>query len=283
MSPTPLPRDAFESIVKNALAEDLGQAGDITSKATVPHDAKWKAALTSRQNGVVAGIEVAHLVFELADKNIAFDAKISDGTSVTPGTVIATISGPARGILTAERTALNFISHMSGIATATRAIVDAVKPWPVKISDTRKTTPGLRLIEKYAVSAGGGSNHRMGLYDAVLIKDNHIAVAGGIKPAVMTARAAVGPNVKVELEIENLEQLKEALDLPLDIIMLDNMDIPTLTKAVQTIGGRFVTEASGRITANTAPAIAATGVNIISVGWITHSAPILDIGLDTVD
>lgn len=282
MSLQPLADDILEPLVRMALAEDLGTKGDITTNAIVPPDRMWRATLVTRKPGVVAGLDLARLAFHCCDPAIQFGIKKQDGTSVKAGDVLATVEGPAQALLTGERTALNFLCHMSGIATATRALVEAVKPHKAKICDTRKTTPGLRVLEKYAVLAGGGSNHRFGLYDAVLIKDNHIAVAGDIHQAVEKARAAVGKEIKVELEVDTLAQLKVALDLPLDAVLLDNMDILTLTEAVKMVAGRFVTEASGRVTIENVTEIAATGVDVISSGWITHSAPILDIGLDIV-
>ena len=270
----------LEPLVRYALAEDLGRAGDITTNAVIPAGLAWRGALVVRQAGVIAGLDLARLAFHALDASVTFDIRIKDGETVKPNDVIATIRGPARAIITGERVALNYLSRLSGIATATRNLVDAVKPHTALICCTRKTTPGLRLIEKYAVRAGGGINHRFGLDDAVLIKDNHIAAAGGIRTAVRSARAAIGHLVKIELEVDSLDQLKEALDLPIDAVLLDNMDVSTLTKAVDMVGGRFVTEASGRVTIDTAPGIAATGVDVISCGWITHSAPILDIGLD---
>jgi nicotinate-nucleotide pyrophosphorylase (carboxylating) len=203
-----------------------------------------------------------------------------DGSRIAPGETLATVSGPARGLLAAERTALNFLCHLCGIATATAALVDAVRGYKARIVCTRKTTPGLRALEKHAVRAGGGSNHRFGLDDAILIKDNHIALAGGIRPAVERARAHAGHMVRIEVEIDTFGQLEEALSLGVDAVLLDNMSLEDLARAVRMADGRAVTEASGRITKETAPAVAATGVDLISVGWLTHSAPILDIGLD---
>lgn len=236
--------------------------------------------MVARQAGVVAGVELARIAFKLIDENITFDIAKHDGEAVNPNDVIATVSGSAAGILTAERTALNFLCRLSGIATATHALVEAVKPHHARIVDTRKTTPNLRAAEKYAVRCGGGWNHRFGLDDAALIKDNHIAVAGGVRPAVLAARKAVGHMVKIELEVDTLGQLREALDLPIDAVLLDNMDTGTLAEAVRLVNGKFTTEASGRVTIANVAAIAATGVDAIAVGWITHSAPILDIGLD---
>ncbi len=280
MSLSPLSDLLIEPLVRAALVEDLGRAGDVTTDAIVPAACVWRATMVARQAGVVAGLDLARLAFHLCDKNIAFDVRIPDGSPVAPGAVIATVEGSARAMLAAERTALNFLGHLSGIATATRALVEAARPHKARICDTRKTTPGLRAIEKYAVRAGGGSNHRFGLDDAILIKDNHIAVAGGVRPAVERARAAAGHLVKIELEVDSLDQLAEAMDLPIDAVLLDNMDPATLAEAVRRVNGRFITEASGGVTLATVPAIAATGVDRISCGWLTHSAPVLDIGLD---
>lgn len=270
----------IEPLVQNALQEDLGRAGDITTDAIIPRSRKWKGALVARQAGVLAGLDVARIAFQLIDPSLRLAAKKNDGDKIKPGDVLATISGSAAAIITAERVALNFLCHMSGIASATRQLVDTVKPYKSRICCTRKTTPGLRTVEKYAVRAGGGSNHRFGLDDAILIKDNHIAVAGGVRQAVEKARAAVGHLVKIEVEVDTLDQLREALRLPVDAVLLDNMDATTLKKAVALVNGTCVTEASGRVNLDAARAIAATGVDMISVGWITHSAPILDIGLD---
>lgn len=275
-----LRRILIEPLVRAALLEDLGRAGDITTDSIVPAGLVTCTALVARENGVVAGLDLARLAFELIDPNIALDVLLPDGAIVTPGQVIARVSGPARGILTAERTALNFLGHLSGIASATASIVAAVRGTRAKIVCTRKTTPGLRAVEKYAVRAGGGANHRFGLDDAILIKDNHVAIAGGIAAALRHARAAAGHLVKIEVEVDNLDQLKEALNEGADAVLLDNMDLETLARAVAIIDRRAITEASGRVTPKSAPAIAATGVDLISIGWLTHSAAVLDIGLD---
>ncbi len=275
----PMPALLVEPIVRAALAEDIGR-GDITTDAVIPAEARLKGAIAARQHGVVAGIDVARTAFHLLDPSIDFIVEKRDGAAVAKGEVVAHIAGPARGILTGERVALNFLCRLSGIASATARLVDAVKPHRAKITCTRKTTPGLRLLEKYAVRAGGGFNHRFGLDDAVLIKDNHIAVAGGIRPAVERARAAIGHLVKIEIEVDTLVQLEEVLTLPVDAVLLDNMTPDLLSRAVKLVGGRIVTEASGRVDESTVQAVAATGVDYISSGWITHSAPILDLGLD---
>jgi nicotinate-nucleotide pyrophosphorylase (carboxylating) len=270
----------LEPLVRAALLEDLGRAGDITTQAVIPAHFKWHGVLAARQPGVIAGIDLARLAFKLIDSSIVFEPAIQDGSFTKLGGVVAQINGHARGVLTAERVALNFISHLSGIATATHALVEAVKPHKARICCTRKTTPGLRFLEKYAVRAGGGANHRFGLDDAILIKDNHIRAAGGLHAAVRHTRENAGHLVKIELEVDSLEQLADAIALPIDAVLLDNMDPATLKKAVDLVAGRFVTEASGRVSLETAPAIAASGVDLISCGWITHSAPILDLGLD---
>jgi nicotinate-nucleotide pyrophosphorylase (carboxylating) len=283
MTPVPLARIMVEPLVRAALLEDLGRAGDLTTNAIVPAGLAARAPMVAREKGVVAGLDLAKLAFELIDPNIAMQIEIDDGATVTTGGVIARVSGLARGILMAERTALNFLGHLSGIASATASIVAAVRGTKAKITCTRKTTPGLRAVEKYAVRAGGGANHRFGLDDAILIKDNHIAIAGGIAQALRRARAAAGHLVKIEVEVDNLDQLKVALGEGADAVLLDNMSLDRLAKAVAMVDDRAMTEASGRITPESAPAIAATGVDLISVGWLTHSAPVLDIGLDFED
>jgi nicotinate-nucleotide pyrophosphorylase (carboxylating) len=269
-----------EPIVRAALAEDLGRAGDITTDAVVPEDARIEAVMAARQPGVLAGLEAGLLAFELLDPALKVERLVPDGSRVERGQAVARIVGRARPVLAAERTALNLVCRLSGVATATRLLVDAIEGHKAKIVCTRKTTPGLRILEKEAVRLGGGANHRFGLDDAMLIKDNHVAMAGGIVPALRRAKAAAGHLVKIELEVDTLDQLAEALEEGMDAVLLDNMDPPTLRRAVAMVDGRAVTEASGRITRETAPAIAASGVDLISSGWITHSAPILDLGLD---
>ena len=269
-----------EPIVRAALIEDLGRAGDITSEAVVPADATIDAVIAARQPGIVAGLDAALLAFELLDPGLAIEILAADGSAVARGQQVARIAGRARPVLAAERTALNFVSRLSGVATATRALVDAIRGHKARIVCTRKTTPGLRILEKEAVRLGGGANHRFGLDDAMLIKDNHIALAGGVAEALRRARAHAGHLVKIELEVDTLDQLAEALAVGVDAVLLDNMDPPTLRRAVEMVACRAVTEASGRITRDTAPEIAAAGVDLISSGWITHSAPILDLGLD---
>jgi nicotinate-nucleotide pyrophosphorylase (carboxylating) len=270
----------YEPLVRTALLEDLGRAGDITADAIVPADQRTTLALRARQPGVVAGLDIARCAFQTVAPAITLNAERADGSVVAPGQIIATIEGPARGLLTGERTALNFLCHLSGVATATASLVTAVRGTRAHIVCTRKTTPGLRTLEKYAVRAGGGSNHRFGLDDAVLIKDNHIALAGDIGTAVERVKARAGHLVKIEVEVDTLPQLERALALGVDAVLLDNMSVDQLRAAVAMAAGKVITEASGGITAATAPAIAATGVDLISVGWLTHSAAALDIGLD---
>ncbi|SIT87018.1 carboxylating nicotinate-nucleotide diphosphorylase [Pontibaca methylaminivorans] len=280
MEIAPLPRLLIEPAVRRALDEDLGTAGDITSAAVIPPDHRSAVAMVARRDGVIAGLDCAALACELVDPRITVTRHVSDGTAVRAGTRIASLAGPSRSLLTAERTALNFLCHLSGIASATAALVHLVDGTGTRITCTRKTTPGLRALEKHAVLAGGGASHRHSLADAMLIKDNHIAIAGGIRPALERARAMAGHMVKVEIEVDTLAQLAEVLEIGADVVLLDNMDIATLREAVAMVAGRAVTEASGTITPETARAVAATGVDLISLGWITHSAPALDIGLD---
>jgi nicotinate-nucleotide pyrophosphorylase (carboxylating) len=273
----------IEPIVRAALAEDLGRAGDITSDAVVPADARIDAVIASRQTGTLAGLDAALLAFELLDPALKLERLCPDGARLERGQAVARVVGLARPVLAAERTALNLLCRLSGVATATRSLSDAIESHKAKIVCTRKTTPGLRVLEKEAVRLGGGANHRFGLDDAMLIKDNHVAMAGGVVPALRRAKAAAGHLVKIELEVDTLDQLAEALEEGFDAVLLDNMDPHTLRRAVAMVGGRAITEASGRITRETAPAIAAAGVDLISSGWITHSAPILDLGLDIAD
>ena len=270
----------FEPVIRRALEEDLGRAGDLTTAAIVPPSAMASARIVTRQDGVVAGLAMAARAFTLVDPSIAVDHAVEDGDTVSPGTVLAVVSGPAAGILTGERTALNLLGHLSGIATATARLVESVAPYQTRVADTRKTTPGLRALEKYAIRMGGGVNHRFGLDDAVLIKDNHLSVAGSIAEAVARVRRSVGHLVKIEVEVDTLGQLEEAVAAGVDAVLLDNMTIGDLRTAVAMVDGRAVTEASGGITPETAPAIAATGVDLLSAGYLTHSAPALDVGLD---
>jgi nicotinate-nucleotide pyrophosphorylase (carboxylating) len=270
----------LEPLVRTALVEDLGRAGDITSDATIDPGLAAEAQFTAREAGVVAGLPLAALAFELVDPRIQMRIEKPDGSTVAPGDVIARIGGPAGRILTGERVALNFLGHLSGVASATARIALAIAHTKARIVCTRKTTPGLRIAEKYAVRCGGGMNHRFGLDDAILIKDNHVALAGGVKPALERARAYAGHMVKIELEVDTLAQLKQALALGVDAVLLDNMSLADLREAVAMVDGRALTEASGRINLQTAPAIAETGVDMMSAGWLTHSAAVLDIGLD---
>jgi nicotinate-nucleotide pyrophosphorylase (carboxylating) len=270
----------YEPLVRRALEEDLGRAGDLTSDAMLPAQQRASASVVARAAGCLAGLQVALSAFRLLDPSVEIEALAADGEDVEAGTVLATIQGPARAILSAERTALNLLGRLCGIATATREMVKLVEPHGARIVCTRKTTPGLRTLEKYAVRCGGGHNHRFGLDDAVLIKDNHIALAGGLKTAVERARRAVGHLVKIEVEVDTLDQLREALDLGADVVLLDNMSIGMLREAVGLAKGRAITEASGGINPQTAAEIAATGVDLLSVGWLTHSAPSLDVALD---
>ena len=275
-----LPDLMVEPVVRAALLEDLGRAGDLTTDAIVPTTARARTALVARQRGVVAGLGAASMAFRLVDPSIEIAIERPDGTPLAPGDRIATIAGPARGMLTAERVALNFLGHLSGVASGAATLVEAVRGHKAHICCTRKTMPGLRALQKYAVRVGGGMNHRFGLDDGVLIKDNHVAVAGGIRPAILAARRGVGHLVKIEVEVDTLDQLEEALATGVDAVLLDNMTPDQLATAVRMIDGRALAEASGRITPQTAPAIAASGVDLISAGWLTHSASVLDIGLD---
>ncbi len=275
-----LPDLLVERAVKAALDEDLGLAGDITTQATVRDDSLAKAAITARAPGRIAGLQCAIAAFKLLDPGVSFEPEVSDGGDVNPGDSVAHVSGPAAAILTGERVALNFLCHMSGIATATHEFVKAIEGTDAHICCTRKTTPGLRAFEKYAVRAGGGQNHRFGLYDAVLIKDNHIAAAGGVGSAVTRARDHAGHMTKIEVEVDTLDQLDEVLLLDVDAVLLDNMRVAELAEAVRRADGKVVTEASGGVTLETVRKIAETGVELISVGSLTHSPKALDLGLD---
>jgi len=273
-------RILIEPVVRAALLEDLGRAGDITTEAVVPPEATVEALVAARQPGVLAGLDASLLAFELLDPTLRIERLCLDGAQISRGDAVAHLSGRAHGVLGAERTALNILSRMSGIATATRALADAIAGYKARIICTRKTTPGLRTLEKEAVRLGGGTNHRFGLDDAMLIKDNHIAMAGGVHAALERAKCHAGHLIKIEIEVDTLDQLAEALEVGVDAVLLDNMNPETLRRAVAMVDGRAVTEASGRITLETAAAVASTGVDLISCGWITHSAPILDLGLD---
>ena len=273
-------RSIYQPIIDRALAEDLGLAGDLSAEGAVPPATLGRANLVARADGVVAGLQVAADVFDTVDSDLKVEVLATDGDRVSIDQVLIEISGSARSLLTAERTALNLICLMSGVATATARLVEAVSGTNARIADTRKTIPGLRALQKYAVRMGGGINHRFGLSDAVMIKDNHLLAAGGVRPAVEAVRARVGHTVTVEVEVTSLEQLRELLEVGADIVLLDNMDLDTLAEAVRMVDGRMVTEASGGITIESAAAIAATGVDVLSSGWITHSAPALDMALD---
>jgi nicotinate-nucleotide pyrophosphorylase (carboxylating) len=271
----------IEAAVMRALAEDLGRAGDVTSIATIPEQTQARAVVVARAAGVIAGLPLVEATFRKLAPEIEVAATLRDGASVASKTTLMRIAGPARAVLAAERTALNLLGHLSGVASATHAFVRAAAGTKLRICCTRKTTPGLRALEKYAVRCGGGFNHRFGLDDAMLIKDNHIAVAGGIRAVLERARAAAGHLVKIEIEVDTLDQLAEVLGVGLaDTVLLDNMNAETLRKAVALVGGRLPLEASGGITLDTIAAIAATGVDYASSGWITHSAPNLDVALD---
>lgn len=270
----------IEDAVRRALAEDLGDAGDITTAACIPAQARSKAVIAARRAGVIAGADLAGATFRLIDPAIAVSVEKVDGARVAGGDVVMRLEGPSRGILTAERVALNFLGRLSGIATATAALVEAVNGTKAKIVCTRKTTPGLRAFEKHAVRCGGGVNHRFGLYDAMMIKDNHIVAAGGVAKALRAARAAAGHLIRIEIEVDGLNGLEEALAAGADVILLDNMSVDDMKQAVALNRGRAILEASGNVTLATVRAIAETGVDIISSGAITHSAPVLDLGLD---
>lgn len=270
----------LEPLVRAALEEDLGRAGDVTSLAIIPPGMLASAVMAVRKAGVIAGLPVAEASFRLIDPNLAFESLVNEGARVSAGTAVARVSGNARAILTAERVALNFACRLSGIATLTARYVDLVKHTKARVCETRKTTPNLRALEKYAVRCGGGANHRFGLDDAFLIKDNHIAVAGGITLALRAAKAAAGHLVKIEIEVDTLDQLNEVIAEGADFVLFDNMSPELMRQGVAMIGGRIKTEASGGIDLQTARAVAESGVDLLSVGALTHSAPILDLGLD---
>jgi len=274
------PELVAESLVRAALLEDIGHGGDLTTDAIVDAKRRATARIVARQSGIVAGLPFGLIAFRLLDDRVEVETRVGEGERVEPGGIVAEISALARAILTGERTALNLLGRLSGIATATRALVDLVAGTHAKIADTRKTTPGLRALERYAVACGGGRNHRFGLGDAVLIKDNHLVLAGSVRAAIDGTRARVGHTIKIEVEVENFDQLREALTQPIDAVLLDNMTPAQLAEAVRIVNGRVVTEASGGVTAQNVAEIAATGVDVISVGWITHSAPTLDFSLE---
>jgi nicotinate-nucleotide pyrophosphorylase (carboxylating) len=279
MLPPPHPF-LYEDAVRRALREDLGRAGDLTTDAIVSAGEEAVATVVARAEGRIAGLDVALYAFRCLDTHLDVNVQISDGRDAEAGERLAVIHGSARAVLSAERTALNFLGRLCGVATATRGVVAAVAPYGAKVVCTRKTTPGLRLLEKYAVRAGGGANHRFGLDDAVLIKDNHRLIAGGLTEAVRRVRRHIGHMVKVEVEVDTLSELEEALRLGVDAVLLDNMPVETLTQGVRMAKGKALTEASGGITPGNAAAIAAAGVDLLSLGWITHSAPALDVSLD---
>ena len=271
----------IEAAVTRALEEDLGRAGDITSTATVPEDTPGRAVLNARQAGVIAGLPLVAAAFRRLAPDIEIAPHTRDGAAIAAKTKLMTVSGNARAILGAERTALNFVGHLSGIATATAAFVARIAHTKARVICTRKTTPGLRALEKYAVRCGGGYNHRFGLDDAMLIKDNHIAVAGGIAAVLKRAKQSAGHLVKIEIEVDSLDQLRQVLDVGLaDVVLIDNFDLASMRQAVALVAGRLVVEASGGITLDTAAAIAETGVDYLSSGALTHSVQNLDIGLD---
>jgi len=271
----------IDKIIERALLEDIG-TGDITTESIIPSNLKAKGIIKTFEKGVIAGLDIACLVFQKLDAEIVFQEKTKDGTKVIRGKELAEITGPARTILMGERVALNFLQRMSGIATITSKFCEEVKDFPVRIVDTRKTTPGLRILEKYAVRMGGGYNHRFGLYDAVLIKDNHIAVAGGIKSAVDSVRKQSSHTVKIEVEVESLSQLQEALKAQVDIIMLDNMDLEAMKEAVKMVKGKILIEASGEITLEKVRKIAQAGIDLISIGALTHSVKSLNISMEII-
>lgn len=278
--PSPPPAHVVAALIQNCLEEDLGLAGDITAQAIFGPDETSTGTIVAREAGVIAGLEVGTRAFPIFDATITVERHVADGVAVDAGTALATISGGTRAILTAERTCLNLLGHMSGVATSTRAVVDAISHTTTRVADTRKTTPGLRAIEKYAVRCGGGSNHRFGLADAVMIKDNHIAAAGSVADAVAAVRRSVGHTVTITVEVDHIDQIDDAVNGGAHVILLDNLRGDDLRAGVERVGGRAVTEASGGITPDTAPAVAETGVDIISLGWLTHSAPRLDVALD---
>ena len=277
-----LPDLLIEPVVRRALAEDLGRAGDVTAQACIPEGARMRAVFAARKAGVLAGIDCVRLAVLAMDPDASVELKLRDGDAFVAGAVLAEVEADARAFLAAERTALNLLGRLCGIATLTRAYVEAVVGTKARIADTRKTTPGLRALEKHAVLCGGGVNHRFGLDDAILIKDNHVAVCGGVGEAVRRARASVGHLMKVEVEVDGLDQLDEALAAGPDVVMLDNFTLPMLREAVARTAGRITLEASGGVNLETVRGIAQTGVDVISVGALTHSAPALDVGLDAM-
>ncbi|MEK8093326.1 carboxylating nicotinate-nucleotide diphosphorylase [Methylocystis sp. IM3] len=275
-----LPPFLVEDAVRAALAEDLGRAGDVTTQAIIPRSVTARAVIAAREAGVVAGLPLARAAFAQIDSTVGFEAWKADGDAIEPGAIVARIEGPARAILSAERVALNYLGRLSGVASLTALYAARIADTRARVCDTRKTTPLMRALEKYAVRCGGGANHRFGLDDAVLIKDNHIAVAGGVVPALRAAKAFVGHLTKIEIEVDTLDQLGEVVAEGADAVLLDNMPPEILRAAVALVGGRMICEASGGVTLETVAAIAETGVDLISVGALTHSARVLDLGLD---
>lgn len=282
MSTSSLSPLLYTDLLMKALDEDIGQVGDVTSQAVIPQGTQATLTARAREVGVLAGIEIAAAAFELVDPTLEIEILAQDGDALTPAQEILRVSGDARALLLAERTALNVLSHMCGVASETRKLVEAIAGTKAAICDTRKTNLGLRALEKYAVTCGGGQNHRFGLHDAMMIKDNHIAIAGGLEQAVEAALQNKGHMVKLEVEVDTLEQLDRLLPYNIDVVLLDNMSPETLAQAVKMVDGKFVCEASGGVKLETVRAIAESGVDLISVGWVTHSAPALDIGLDFV-
>jgi nicotinate-nucleotide pyrophosphorylase (carboxylating) len=271
---------SFEKIIKDALYEDLGQQGDITSNSVIDKNLENNFVLKSRSEGVISGLQVAELSFMTLNRRLSFEKKLDNGSNVKNGDIIASVKGNAASILSAERTALNFLSHLSGIASATSEMANLISETNTKIVSTRKTTPNLRILEKFAVKDGGGMNHRFGLYDGILIKDNHLALSGSITNSVSLAREKCGHMINIEVEVDNLDQYREALETQTNAILLDNFNIEDLIKAVNLNKKNIILEASGKITKDNILEIAKTGVNLISSGWLTHSSPSLDIGLD---
>lgn len=276
-----IPPHILEGVVRNALEEDIG-TGDLTSERLIPPDLWAKAEIISKDEGILAGIEAAELSFKLIDERVEFHRILEDGSRIYYGSKVAHLNGPARAILSGERVALNFLCSLSGIATETRRFVEAVKPYKAKIADTRKTTPGMRALQKYAVRVGGGVNHRFGLYDGIIIKDNHIKIVGSIREAVRRAKEKASPLAMIEVEVEDLEQFEEACDAGADVVMLDNFELEDIRKAVEKGCGRVIIEASGRVSLENVRDIAEAGVDIISVGALTHSAPSLDMTLEII-
>lgn len=279
----PLPDLLLRPYVEFALFEDLGRRGDVTSYATIDPSATASLQIVARKAGIIAGLALARLTFDALDPNIKFTARVNDGEKVAPGTVLADVSGNAQALLTAERTALNFLTHLSGIASQTGEMVELVSGTNATITCTRKTIPGMRSLQKYAVRAGGGRNHRLGLDDAILIKDNHVAIAGGIKNALTQAKEVAGHLIPLEVEVDTLEQLNEALEVGVDLVLLDNMTLDEMREAVALCQGKVRTEASGGINPDTVRGVAETGVDFIAMGWLTHTAPSLDIGFDFLE